>query len=42
MHRPEKEAAADKGGGEGGDEEESEEDWEEVEGKVSSSVLRTV
>lgn len=42
MHRPEKEAAADTGGGEGGDEEESEEDWEEVEGKVSSSVLRTV
>ena len=42
MHRPEKEAAVDKGGGEGDDEEESEEDWEEVEGKVSSSVLRTV
>eukprot|EP00069_Balaena_mysticetus_P008426 bmy_19601T0 len=31
VHRPEKEAAVDKGGGEGDDEEESEEDWEEVE-----------
>ncbi|XP_060017041.1 DNA repair protein complementing XP-C cells isoform X3 [Lagenorhynchus albirostris] len=37
VHRPEKEAAADKGGGEGGDEEESEEDWEEVE-EVSEPV----
>ncbi|XP_068413851.1 DNA repair protein complementing XP-C cells [Eschrichtius robustus] len=31
VHRPEKEAAVDEGGGEGDDEEESEEDWEEVE-----------